>query len=402
MKKRILAMVLGLCMTGAQAVAAESAEPVKSISCTVDTSRDVIYITGQISNANGRNEVTLLVGEDAYHALYLNQTTSDSNGAFAFAFQLPPDLPSGNYPYSVGSNSGAALFQSTFMYEGKKEYKTFVDANFEIEINGYVPTVSGTISCPENASAVYRVINVTDNTTVAEDTVAATDGTVAVQFTLPSLLNSKTYTLALSFVDGSVTLGGMNITLKTASWKVDIDGTITVQNGAKLQAHVKSLNSGLIDKTAEITAKKEIHTAVPNVIASTRYQLSMQGYAYLAASVPELGDAEYTITGNANDQAVIVATASNIRDFSGRTFVLQYQPTQIRPVSVFGFCADNAVGTGSRGDVTVLRCEDGEIEFSVARDIPAGQSWSGALNVFKFQFQDGHSGESKVQLRDVR
>lgn len=403
MKKRVLAMLMMVCVMGMQVAVASAAEPVKSISCTVDTGGDKICITGRISNASSHNEVALLVGEDVYHALYLDQTTSDNDGNFTFTFPMPPDIPSGSYPYYVGSDSGATLFQSTFLYEGKKEYQKFVDADFNIAIHNYVPTVSGTVSCPASAKAVFRVTNVTDNTTVMDDKVTASDGKAAISFSLSSLLNPKTYVLEISFVDGAVTLGGMHITLQTSGWKVAVDGNITVLNGAKMQAQLKSLNSSLIDKAVEITAKKEIHTSIPNVIASTQYRLLMQGYAYqIAPPTSEAGAAQYTITGNANGEAIIVATASNMQDLSGKTFVLQYQPTQIRPVDVFGFCIGNTVGTGRMGDVTILRCEEGEIEFSVAHEVPAGQSWSGALNIFKFAFQDGYSGASKLQLNELK
>ena len=233
------------------------ADEVQSISCIATANEYNVVISGQISNATESNQITLLVG-DINKILYLDQVSSEENGKFIFKFRMPADLPSGRYPFAVGSNSMAAVYRGSFLYEGKKEYKKFVNADLNIAIDGYIPTVTGVMSSFDTSHTVFKVTNITDNTVIANELVNAGDGEHTISYTLPSLAEPKKYTADILFVDGTEDLGSVKITIDSSVITVKASGNITVGDDVKLDIQLKSLNTGLIDKSASVTSNKTL------------------------------------------------------------------------------------------------------------------------------------------------
>lgn len=402
------AMVFILVATLVQMVSV-FADDVQSINCTYNVIDTNVSVNGRIINAQGTNQVTLFVGNNtgdeewnANEIIYVDQTASDEDGNFAFNFRFPDNLPSGNYMYRVGSNSYAQVYTGTIVYEGRKENVMFVDANLNISINGYVPSVSGTVVCPSDISMVFSVFNSTDNTVIANETVTYEEGEVSLAYTLPSLLSPKSYTAEISFINETGEIGNISINIDSSILTVNVTGSVMVSNDVSLDVRMKSVNTGLVDKSTTITEDRSVSVTIPNIIGSTLYNVSLKGYEYrnvFSATAPSAA-AEYIISGNANDEVKIAASASNIASFSDREFVLEYNSNQIIPVSLFGLYKENTVGTGQMGYVNISEYSDGRIVFTIDRTIEPGEEWSGILNVFKFKYKDDYSGQSTIALSD--
>ena len=378
------------------------ADEVQSISCIATANEYNVVISGQISNATESNQITLLVG-DINKILYLDQVSSEENGKFIFKFRMPSDLPSGRYPFAVGSNSMAAVYRGSFLYEGKKEYKKFVNADLNIAIDGYIPTVTGVMSSFDTSHTVFKVTDITDNTVIANELVNAGDGEHTILYTLPSLAEPKKYTADILFVDGTEDLGSVKITIDSSVITVKASGNITVGDDVKLDIQLKSLNTGLIDKSASVTSNKNVDLTIPNVIGNARYNLKVSGYKFQSAVLPEsdMDSAEYDITGNAADNVKVYATATNVDDFSDKIFMIEYNPFQITPTDFFGLNKENIIGTGKKGQVNIISYSSGRIVFSIGKEIRENIKWSGVINVFGFKFNDDYSGSSTITLRQA-
>ena len=316
---------------------------------------------------------------------------------------MPADLPSGRYPFAVGSNSMAAVYRGSFLYEGKKEYKKFVNADLNIAIDGYIPTVTGVMSSFDTSHTVFKVTNITDNTVIANELVNAGDGEHTISYTLPSLAEPKKYTADILFVDGTEDLGSVKITIDSSVITVKASGNITVGDDVKLDIQLKSLNTGLIDKSASVTSNKNVDLTIPNVIGNARYNLKVSGYKVQSAVLPEsdMDSAEYDITGNAADNVKVYATATNVDDFSDKIFMIEYNPFQITPTDFFGLNKENIIGTGKNGQVNIISYSSGRIVFSIGKEIRENIKWSGVINVFGFKFNDDYSGRSTITLRQA-
>ncbi|MGN0178547.1 MAG: hypothetical protein ACI4DY_03780 [Monoglobaceae bacterium] len=405
-KKWIMLFILAVVFTEITSVFADE---VQSISCTYNVSDTNVSVTGRIINAQGTNQVTLLVGNNtgdeewnANEIIYVDQTASDEDGNFTFDFRFPDNLPSGNYMYRVGSNSSAQVYTGTIAYEGRKENVMFVDANLNISINAYVPSISGTVVCPSDISMVFSVFNSTDNTVIANETVTYEDGEVNLAYTLPSLLSPKNYTAEISFINETGEIGNISISIDSSILTVNVTGSVMVSNDVTLDVRMKSVNTSLVDKSTTITEDRSVSVTIPNIIGSTLYNVSLKGYEYrnvFSATAPSAA-AEYIVSGNANDEVKIAASASNIASFSDREFILEYNSNQIIPISLFGLYKENTVGTGQMGYVNITECSDGRIVFTIDRTIAQGEEWSGILNVFKFKYKDDYSGQSTITLSE--
>ena len=97
-------------------------------------------------------------------------------------------------------------FSNITAYASTTTRTLFVDADINININGYTPTVSGTIACTESKIASVSVINTTNNSTIYNETITSEDGVHNVSFTLPSLFNPKEYEVNVTCTDGNKTL----------------------------------------------------------------------------------------------------------------------------------------------------------------------------------------------------
>ena len=83
-----------------------------------------------------------------------------------------------------------------------------------------------------------------------------------------------------------------------------------------------------------------------------------------------------------------------------RTFELSYDATQLEAVSLFGAFADDTLEIGQKGNVEIISYTPGKVIFKLHNiTIPDGKVWSGAMNLFKFKFAEGHTGGSALIIK---
>ena len=367
----------------------------EEITATASVDDRDVTITGQLPNKSGSHMVTLLVGEED-NIIYIDQKDVASTGAFSFAFTMPEGLPSGSYNYKIGCNSGAEVFNGTIEFAPIQRRK-FIDADIDIELSAYVPSVTGTIRCADGKNVVVNIVNTTDNIVIKNETITSSNGIYRLSSALPSLLYSKTYQISIVCNGNKGTLMSINADIVSEIYKVTVSGTATTADGVTMDINAKSTNTDLIDKYATISGTTTQSITIPNLIPSAAFNVSVDGYEeYTLADEYSLG----SVNGIAGEEAIIVVKGQNIANFENRIFELIYDDSQLEAVDLFGLHPDNSVEITQKGNVEIVSFTAGCIEFKIHNiNIPEGKVWSGVLNLFKFKFKEGHTGGSFLLIR---
>jgi len=377
----------------------------KTIICTEETNGNEIVIRGQISNATTTNHVTLIVSEDINNItdeniVYIDQTTSTTDGTFEFSFTINGAIDGESYGYKVGSDSGADVYTGiiTIVSQTEMVRREFIDANVNVNIVNYVPSISGTITCVEGKTATINIVNTTDNQVIANDVL--TEGVHNISYRLPSLISAKKYTLIVTGCNGTQDLGLLSVTIDSSVLLVTISGSVDIADGVIMDVSVQSNNTGLIDKSATITKDRTLSVTLPNIVANTSYHLTATGYELVPVVFPEdkVLREEYVVSGKAGDSFKITVTGTYLSPFD-EVFNLEYDSAQIKPTNLFGAYYEDSLQPGIKGDVEIISYEPGLIQFrKVNRGIPNGKLWSGVLNIFEFEFNHNYSGNTTVCL----
>lgn len=108
-----------------------------------------------------------------------------------------------------------------------------------------------------------------------------------------------------------------------------------------------------------------------------------------------------TVSGIAGDVVSVVAKGQNISSFTNKTFELEYDPTQLHAVDLFGFSSAESLNIGQEGNVEIVSYTPGRIAFKVNNiTVPTGKVWNGVLNLFKFKFAADHNGGSILSIKE--
>ncbi len=154
----------------------------------------------------------------------------------------------------------------------------FIDADVNISLSGYVPRITGTISCTEGKTTTINITNLTNNTVIANDTITSDQGEVNVSYTLPSLLNPKEYAVTINCSENGVSLANISVNIDSKLVLVSVDGMLTTASNVELEVDAESTNTNLVNKSGTYTGSKELSISIPNLVASASFHLSAQGY----------------------------------------------------------------------------------------------------------------------------
>lgn len=377
----------------------------RTIICTEEYNGNEIIIRGKISNVTTTNQVTLIVSNDIdnitdENITYISQTTSSNDGTFEFSFPINGAVAGESYGYRVGSDAGAGVYTDVITIAPNVEtvQRQFIDADVNVNIVNYVPSVSGTITCAEGKIATINILNITDNTVVANDIL--TEGMHNISYQLPSLVTAKEYLMTVIGSDTIQDLAVLNVSIDSSVLLVTISGSVNISDGVSMDVAVESNNTSLIDKSTTITKDRSLSATIPNIVSNASYHLTATGYETATVVIPDEEEisAEYIISGNAGDSFKVTAAATNIISFD-EVFTLEYNAEQITPVSLYGAYYEDSLQLGIRGDVEIISYAPGMIRFKkVNRQTINEQIWSGVLNIFKFRFNDNYSGETTIIL----
>lgn len=252
-----------------------SAQP--EITVTSEMTTEGIRVSGQISEVNTQKQATILVG-DPENILYINQLPTDTSGNFCFDFLMPEHIQPGQYPYKIGSDTGAETFSGTLTYTAlpTQVVNEFINAQIEARIENYTPSIVGTLSCGEGKTVTIEIQNTTDGTTLANDTITAADGEYQMNYQLPNLIVPKTYTITLICTDAEQTLTTMSLTIDSSTLLVTFSGTVTTANNVTINAQAESTDV-TFNKSTSITGTKTISATIPNLVPNISFYLNAQG-----------------------------------------------------------------------------------------------------------------------------
>lgn len=370
------------------------------IQSAVEIEGENVRISGQISEVYEKKQVALFVGERK-KILYLDQNTSSEDGCFEFQFQLPENLEAGNYTYNVGSDSGAQYFSGILNYPGKKVKTRLVNADFLVNISGYVPQITGSIQSLSGTTTELRIENITDQYLIANDVFREGSGLCEVSYTLPSLLSAKKYRVSVVCHEGEREIIVSNLMISSRSVLVSAEGNVDLKSAeASVDLHIRSNQTGLIDKSKTFAESGAMSLSIPNIVRNTSYSLSIQGYENRFSS-PKAIAAEYKFTGGEEQEIKVIARAKNMVSFFDKKFVLSYSPEEVEAVSFCGLSDKKDLSNRRIGQIEILSHETGTIVFKVVGiNVPAQKSWEGAFHVFRFRFKPGYSGTTTLYLKE--
>ena len=353
------------------------------ISCSAQIEGQNVSINGQIPNVIQPKMVTLLVGTPE-NIIYIDQKVSDASGNFNFNFPLSKNIAPGNYDLRVGSNSEALMYIGTLNYISSSVdvRNKFIEADVTVDISGYVPTITGTISCTESKTINFNIVNKTDNTVVADETITSENGIFNLSYTLPTLLIPKEYELTFSCIENNRTLTDMVVVIDSSTLLLELSGAVSTAENVDVAAQLQSVNTGLIDKETSFTGTDSVSVTIPNILSSATFNLSAQGYE----TVPENDYSIYTLYLNTGEESIVLAKVNNISAISEKVYELTYNSTKVVPVIPYGIDSENLSGTVRNNGTEILSLEDGRIVFRIV-DIPSseGKYRSGTINIFRFK-----------------
>ena len=369
-----------------------------NIECSYTTDGYRVSITGRVLNANTPHMVTLMVGE-VENLVYIDQTTSTSSGEFEFKFLVPETLPDGNYPFKINyenSNTPPYTDVLNYTYIERTITRQFVNSDISVNVNAYIPTIQGTLSCIEGKTATISVINTTNNTVIAEDVVTSDDGVYNLNYTLPSLLSGKEYSIIISCREGNSTLAYVNAVIDSSIILLTVDGEIQVADNVRLDAQLQSANIESLNKNTSVTANRSISATIPNLVAYMSCNLALQGYETIEN--PELNPmpdenetvqivSAYNATGEINSLFYLVVNIKDIPYLNSHIFTLEYEPAKIELADACAFTQEleTTAGVIQGTNIEIFSIESGTITFGLNEELPSNKVSSGVVNLLKFK-----------------
>ena len=372
------------------------------IICDTSVNGNKITLTGQIKNSEGSNQVTLLVGEEK-NIIYLNQFESMPNGEFNFTFPLASKVSYGNYRYWVGSDTDAPVYNGILYYipTAQEVVKKIFDTDLTVSISGYTPKVTGTILCLEDKSITFEVKNKSDDTVIFSDIITPEDGEHNLSFTFPSLLSPKEYELTLSCRDDGEVITYFSAILDSSILAVNAEATVSTTDDVTIDAQMKTVNTGLLDKETTFTGNKTVSAKIPNLAGSASFNLKAQGYKK-EYEIPEMIDAPSvirTFSGKTNDEVYISIGSTAVAALEGKTFKLEYNPDQLQLISILDSNYSSSGESKKNEDIEIISRKNGEVVFLVNSKLNSTEKNSGIINLFKFKFLENYSGSTTITLR---
>ena len=255
-----------------------------TITANVENTGRSVTVTGNISTG-AEKQISIYLTDANGNIAYVNQIESGANGDFAITFSLAETAIEGTYNLTVGGTNVETPARLSFTYE--KQRVQFVDADVNVTISGYVPSISGTVYCTEGKTITLSIINKTDDTTVANETITSETGVFDLSYTLPSLLNPKEYVVLVSCAENNSSLADMSVTIDSSILALEVSGTVSTAENVNVDAELQSVNTGLIDKSETFTGSKSVSVTIPNILSTASFHLVAKGYEAVEASEEE-------------------------------------------------------------------------------------------------------------------
>lgn len=239
--------------------------------------RDVFYVNGyghtpdNIATAirDGGNNVYFYLGNYWYNLM--DPAATDNSFLVSSNASKVADVESLKPRYYWGVNTRLELKYA-------EEVVNFMDADVDVVISGYVPKLTGTVSCVEGRTINLSMVNKTDGTTIASDTVTSDDGVFNLNYTLPSLLRAKEYEITVTCLHDQMQLANMAVNIDSSVLALDITGSVSTAKNVSFDTTLKSTNMDLIDQENTFTGSTEVSKTIPNLVAAASVHMTAKGY----------------------------------------------------------------------------------------------------------------------------
>lgn len=353
-----------------------------SLCCITSFADDVeIYIDSVVKTGNnmtiqghttgeGNRQITLLV-MDGEEIVYIDQKASASDATYIFEFGMPETENECTYTIMQGGTGVTipAVTEYTAVPEIPTEEKCILTADTNIQMSLTNIVISGTVTATREVSADIELLNVTDNTMLLSNHISWTDGESTFSVTIPNIHQSKTYraSVVIKSRETGEEIGRLSLAdISTSLLTISVNGEASVSDGYYITGNMKSVNTGLIDKTTTFSSSESFDFTIPNAIIST-YDLDVKVYNKAArAGMETTVSREYTELVQ-DDSINVFVKGIGISDIKNKRFSIEYEPTEIEITDGCLFTQELETGVGNvlGTDLKILAAQPGRLDFCI-------------------------------------
>lgn len=252
-----------------------------------------IVVEGAVSSGMSQ-DITILMTDENDEIEYIDQRESNSDGSFRFCFRMIHEEKYGRYKINVGGENVDEPAVTYFNYESPVVETEVISGNIDVDINFYVPTVSGSFECFEGRQLDMTILNTTDYNVIAQETIRANNGLFNFSYELPSLLYPKSYDILIECKNGDVSLASMNVTVSSSTLALALNGNMTVAENVRLAGSVYSSSPASLNKSFNITKSTTLSYDLPNLAAYMNVTMDLSCYESVDKT-SEMDDADWKI-----------------------------------------------------------------------------------------------------------
>lgn len=271
------------------------------ITATLSQDGNKVNISGT-TGSGAAKEVTLCVTNSRGEISYINQTTSNSEGAFGLLFPHTYNLIDGTYTARIGGEGIASPTVITFDYVSPDNVKDpnenklerfydvpFVDADITVALSNYVPTLTGTVSCEWEKYVNICVTNTTDNSVVVNESLTFADGIHNLSYTFPSLLKGKNYKITFSAGESNDEQLKLEVYLNTSIALTSFDAALSMGDSVWVDASLETVTTELVNKSVTFHSNTSFTTTLPNILPYASFKFTATGHeSYTEDKVTEI------------------------------------------------------------------------------------------------------------------
>lgn len=160
--------------------------------------------------------------------------------------------------------------------EGRVE---LFNADLLMKVSLWTPTISGTIRLNSAGKTLsLNIINLSDDSIIANDTFTNIGIDNTISYKLPSLLNPKAYEIRISCTDGDDEVAGFTATIDSAIVNVSANGKITLGEDIELHLVTNVNNIDVANQDRYVTSAETFSKTIPNLVANCSMDLELTGY----------------------------------------------------------------------------------------------------------------------------
>lgn len=258
-----------------------------------------ITISGTTNSLN-ENELSLYVEDPMGKIAYVDQTTADTEGNFTFTFPLKNKILSGIYKASVAGTDIIEPKTIAFDYYASDDSSSetpgeiydpnegiveivprnlFLDGNINITFSSSETNITGSLRCINSVVSI-KLINITDNTVIIDETISRYSNPYTFNYALPSHWSKKKYSLSI----GSRGYKGMQFILDAefntllSSYFVKLNGGIELADNVIICGERDTKDSLLPFKSVVIEDNKTVSATYPVIYGVSAFSFDIKGY----------------------------------------------------------------------------------------------------------------------------